>query len=91
MEEGEARIRPTSSVSPDQILVHDPSRANPSVAFSISRLSHGPFGPTPIGIFRKTSRPTYGEEMQLQIVEAQNRGPGDLDALFSSTGTWQVA
>ncbi len=91
MEEGEARIRPTSSVSPDQILVHDPSRANPSVAFSISRLSHGPFGPTPIGIFRKTSRPTYGEEMQLQIVEAQDRGPRDLDALFSSTGTWQVA
>ena len=90
MEDGEARIKPTSSVSPDQILVHDPSRENPSVAFSISRLSHTPHGPTPLGVFRNVSRPTYGSEMQQQIVDAQNRGPGDLDALFSSAGTWEV-
>ena len=90
MEDGEARIKPTSSVSPDQILVHDPSRDNPSVAFSISRLSHTPHGPTPLGVFRNISRPTYGSEMQQQIVDAQNRGPGDLNALFSSAGTWEV-
>ncbi|MCQ3804496.1 MAG: 2-oxoacid:ferredoxin oxidoreductase subunit beta [bacterium] len=90
MEDGEARIKPTASVSKDQILVHDPTRDNPSVAFSISRLAHGPFGPTPLGVFRKVRRPTYGAEMQLQIVESQDRGPGDLDALFSSIGTWTV-
>ncbi|MDE0234464.1 MAG: 2-oxoacid:ferredoxin oxidoreductase subunit beta [bacterium] len=90
MENGEARIKPTSSVDPDQILVHDPSRENPSVAFSISRLSHTPHGPTPLGVFRNISRPTYGSEMQQQIVDAQNRGPADLDALFSSAGTWEV-
>lgn len=90
MEDGEARIKPTSSVNPDQILVHDPSRENPSVAFSISRLSHTPHGPTPLGVFRNISRPTYGSEMQQQIVDAQNRGPADLDALFSSSGTWEV-
>ncbi len=90
MEDGEARIRPTSSVDPDQILVHDPSRENPSVAFSISRLSHTPHGPTPLGVFRNISRPTYGSEMQQQIVDAQNRGPADLDALFGSAGTWEV-
>ncbi len=91
MEDGEARVRPTSSTSPDRIIVHDPSRENPSVAFSISRLSHGPYGPTPIGILRKTQRPTYGEEMRLQIVAAQDRGPADLNELFSSAGTWEVA
>ncbi|MDE0121664.1 MAG: 2-oxoacid:ferredoxin oxidoreductase subunit beta [bacterium] len=90
MEDGEARIKPTSSVDPDQILVHDPSRENPSVAFSISRLSHTPHGPTPLGVFRNISRPTYGSEMQQQIVDAQNRGPADLDALFGSAGTWEV-
>ena len=90
MEEGEARIKKTASVSPDQILVHDPTRSNPSVAFSISRLSHTPHGPTPLGVFRKVKRPTYGAEMQLQIVESQDRGPGDLGALFKSAGTWQV-
>lgn len=90
MEDGEARIKPTSSVNPDQILVHDPSRENPSVAFSISRLSHTPHGPTPLGVFRNISRPTYGSEMQQQIVDAQDRGPADLDALFGSAGTWEV-
>lgn len=90
MEDGEARIKPTSSVASDQILVHDPTRENPSVAFSISRLAHGPFGPTPLGVFRKVRRPTYGAEMQLQIVESQDRGPADLNALFSSAGTWEV-
>ncbi|MDE0233239.1 MAG: 2-oxoacid:ferredoxin oxidoreductase subunit beta [bacterium] len=90
MEDGEARIKPTASVNPDQILVHDPSRENPSVAFTISRLSHTPHGPTPLGVFRNISRPTYGSEMQQQIVDAQNRGPADLDALFSSAGTWEV-
>lgn len=90
MEDGEARIKKTASVSRDQILVHDPTRQNPSVAFSISRLSHTPHGPTPLGVFRKVRRPTYGAEMQLQIVESQDRGPGDLGSLFKSAGTWQV-
>ena len=90
MEEGEARIKKTASVSQDQILIHDPGRENPSVAFSISRLSHTPHGPTPLGVFRKVRRPTYGAEMQLQIVESQDRGPGDLGELFKSAGTWQV-
>ncbi len=91
IEDGEARIKPTASVPRDQILVHDPTRDNPSVAFSISRLAHGPFGPTPLGIFRQVRRPTYGAEMQLQIVESQDRGPADLNALFSSAGTWKVS
>lgn len=90
IEDGEARIKPTASVSRHQILVHDPTLDNPSVAFSLSRLAHGPHGPTPLGVFRKVKRPTYGAEMQLQIVESQNRGPADLDALFKSAGTWQV-
>ena len=90
IENGEAQVKPTASVDQGQILVHDPARDNPSVAFALSRLSHGPFGPTPLGVFRKVKRPTYGAEMQLQIVESQNRGPADLDELFSSAGTWKV-
>jgi len=90
IEDGEARIKPTASVEPSQILVHDPGRENPSVAFTLSRLAHGPFGPTPLGVFRKVKRPTYGAEMQLQIVKSQDRGPADLDELFSSAGTWEV-
>jgi len=91
LRDGEAHVVETASVDPSEILVHDPARENPAVAFALSRLSHGPFGPTPLGIFRNVERPTYETEMQAQIVAAQEkRGPGDLARLLRSQGTWEV-
>src|SRR5439155_133228 len=61
------------------------------LAFMLSRLARGPFEPTPIGVFRAVQRPTYGEETQRQLAEAQERsGPGDLHALLHSGATWEV-
>ena len=37
---------------------HDESAEDPSLAFALSRLSHTPVGPTPIGIFRASSAPS---------------------------------
>ncbi|MDH4116346.1 MAG: 2-oxoacid:ferredoxin oxidoreductase subunit beta [Acidimicrobiia bacterium] len=89
--EGKATVVDTASVPTSDIMVHDPSRLDPSTAFALSRLSHGPYGPTPVGIFRDVSRPTYEDAMSHQLVEAQEkRGPGDLDKLISSLGTWTV-
>jgi 2-oxoglutarate ferredoxin oxidoreductase subunit beta len=89
---GKAEIVDTASVPAGEILVHDPTRPDPSVAFALSRISHGPYGPTPLGIFRDVPRPSYEEMMQRQLVEAQaKRGPGDLGALIRSLGTWDVA
>ena len=88
---GEAKIVDTASVDRSQILVHDETRPNPAVAFAISRLSHGPYGPTPLGIFRRVSRPTYESQLEHQVAEAiAKKGPGDLSALIRSQGTWTV-
>src|SRR5690606_19479002 len=81
----EARIVETASVDPGRILVHDETRPNPSVAFALSRLSHGPYGPTPLGIFRRVKRPTYEEQLEYQVAAAQaKQGPGDLEELIRS-------
>ncbi len=86
-----ARIVAVADVGLEAIHVHDPSNPNPAVAFALSRLSHGPLGPTPIGVFRDVERETYGEAMQQQLIAAQAaQGPGDIDALLRSTGTWTV-
>jgi 2-oxoglutarate ferredoxin oxidoreductase subunit beta len=84
-----ARIVKVADVGMEAIHVHDPTAESPAVAFALSRLSHGPFGPTPIGIFRNVVRPVYEESVQQQIVDAQvDKGPGDLASLLASNGTW---
>ena len=89
--DGAAQIVEVAAVGLDAIHVHDAQAEHPSAAFALSRLSHGPFGPTPIGVFRDVSRYRYETELQNQIHEAQSKkGPGDLAALISSTGTWEV-
>ncbi|GBE23384.1 MAG TPA: 2-oxoacid:ferredoxin oxidoreductase subunit beta [Actinobacteria bacterium] len=91
LENGAAKVVPTASVDASQILVHDAHAVNPSVAFALSRLSHGPHGPTPLGIFRNVERPVYEDVLQEQIDTAQERkGVGDLDKLLRSAGTWTV-
>ncbi len=91
IEHGRASIVDVAEVGVEAIHVHDASAADPSAAFAISRLSHTPVGPTPMGIFRDVERPTYESVLQQQIHDAQaSRGPGDLAALIASAGTWQV-
>jgi 2-oxoglutarate ferredoxin oxidoreductase subunit beta len=89
--QGKARIVDVADVGEDAILVHDEQRAEPGLAFMLSRLATGPYEPTPVGVFRAVDRPTYGEEVQRQLVAAQERqGPGDLAALLRSGATWEV-
>jgi 2-oxoglutarate ferredoxin oxidoreductase subunit beta len=42
------------------LIVHDPTRPDPSLAFSLARLADDPSVPTPIGIFRQVERHVYG-------------------------------
>ncbi|MEC7819984.1 MAG: 2-oxoacid:ferredoxin oxidoreductase subunit beta [Actinomycetota bacterium] len=88
---GKAEVVNKADISSDQIYVHDVNEENPSIAFSLSRLSHGPYGPTPVGIFRKIQRDTFTEEVHGQISnERETKGDGDLDKLVRSLGTWDV-
>lgn len=91
MRDGQATIVDSSTVDPKAILVHDPTRPDAGIAFALSRLSHGPYGPTPLGIFREVSRPTYENEMNAQIDAAKEKhGEGELSRLIASQGTWTV-
>ena len=86
-----AKIVDVADVGIDAIHVHDPANTG-GVAYVLSRLSHSPTGPTPIGVFRRISRPSYQELVQSQIVDAQaKKGPGDLGELLRSAGTWTVS
>ena len=63
----------------------------PSLAFSLSRISHTPHGPTPIGVFRDIERPVYDELMAEQLATSKaERGEGDLAALLHAGDTWTV-
>jgi len=89
--DGEAVIVKRSEINDSEIYVHDITKDNPSIAFSLSRLSHGPYGPTPVGIFRQVERDTYNDEVREQIDSSiEQKGEGELDKLIRSLGTWNV-
>jgi 2-oxoglutarate/2-oxoacid ferredoxin oxidoreductase subunit beta len=89
--QGRARIAQVSDVGEDAILVHDEARQDPGLAFLLSRLSRGPYEPTPIGVFRAVERTDYGDAVSRQLAAAQDqRGAGDLGQLLRSGATWDV-
>jgi 2-oxoglutarate ferredoxin oxidoreductase subunit beta len=89
--DGSVDVVEVAEVGEDALLVHDEHRDNPGLAFQLSRLSRGPYEPTPIGVFRDVDRPDYGSEMSRQIEEATaRRGQGDIEALLRSGSSWTV-
>jgi 2-oxoglutarate ferredoxin oxidoreductase subunit beta len=72
--QGRARIAQVAEVGEDAVLVHDEAREDPGLAFLLSRLSHGPFEPTPIGVFRAVERADYGDAVSRQLAAAQEQG-----------------
>ncbi len=88
---GQLELVSVADVGVENLLVHDAHRDDPGLAFMLSRLSHTPTGPTPIGLFRQVSRPVYGEQMQAQIDQAVERqGPGKLEEMLAGHDTWTV-
>ena len=89
--DGRLEIVEVADVGEDALLVHDEGREDPGLAFALSRLSRGPYEPTPIGVFRAVERAEYGAEMARQVADAQERrGVGDLAALLRSGSSWSV-
>jgi 2-oxoglutarate ferredoxin oxidoreductase subunit beta len=88
---GGLRIAETNQVDPAQIVVHDATREDPSYAFALSRLSTQDLRYTPMGVFRKVSRPTYDRMMADQLTTAADEQPGDLAGLLNGNDTWTVS
>ncbi|GAA2997163.1 2-oxoacid:ferredoxin oxidoreductase subunit beta [Streptosporangium longisporum] len=89
--DGGIEVVPRSAVSEEEILVHDARRADPSLAFALSRLDEPSFEHVPIGVFRNVDRPSYDELMAAQLQEAVgDKGPGDLNDLLLAGDTWRI-
>lgn len=88
--DGSMRIVPTEEAG-DRVVIHDPHRPEPTTAFALSRLSHNPTGPTPLGILRSVQRPVYDDLVRAQVEQAKNdKGAGQLDDLLSGGNVWDV-
>jgi 2-oxoglutarate ferredoxin oxidoreductase subunit beta len=72
-------------------LVWDAKRDDPSLAFSMSRLTLAKWGAAPFGVFRDVSRPVYDDELKAQLEAAlAAKGEGDLAALLATGDTWSI-
>jgi 2-oxoglutarate ferredoxin oxidoreductase subunit beta len=89
--DGSAAVVEIDNEGTERLVVHDEHREDPSLAFMLSRLAHGPYSPTPIGVFRDVDRIDYGGQIDAQLVQAAAaKGPGDLTKLLNSGSTWEV-
>jgi 2-oxoglutarate ferredoxin oxidoreductase subunit beta len=89
--QGRAHIVDVAEVGEEHLLVHDETRDDPGLAFTLARLASAPTMPTPIGVFRAVERTEYAGEVTRQLAAAQEqRGAGDLATLLRSGGTWEV-
>ncbi len=79
-----------NGVGEKDLLVHDETQKEPTLAYLLSRFTLPQF-PTPLGVFRAVSEPTYDEQVRNQAAEIRAKKPNaDLNALFHSGETWTV-
>ncbi len=86
--DGALRIVDVADVGEDALLVHDPGRLDPGLAFSLAKLAEDPTGPTPIGVFRQIERPVYGRPGRFSDGPPSEQ---QLHELLNSSDTWTVA
>jgi 2-oxoglutarate ferredoxin oxidoreductase subunit beta len=86
--DGGLEIVDVASVGEDVLLVHDPTRPDPSLAFSLARLANDPSQPTPIGIFRSVERRVFGRNGGARPEPASEV---ELQELLLRGDTWTVA
>ncbi len=74
----------------DNVLVHDPSLADPSRAFALSRLTDSiALSRAPMGIFRDVDRPAYDDLARAQVAEAATNAR-TLQSVLNGHDTWTV-
>lgn len=86
---GELLVTERSQVSVEQILIHDPTKADPSLAFALSRLDSSEA--SPIGVFRRVQRPAYDDLTREQLAAAATPDPAaTLAGVIAGNATWEV-
>ncbi len=82
----------TADVPTDDLLIHDAHEPNPAIQMMLARMRY-PEMPEPIGVLRCVEGiATYNDQINEQVTAAKaKKGEGDLNDLFHSGDTWQVA
>jgi 2-oxoglutarate ferredoxin oxidoreductase subunit beta len=80
-----------NGITEKDILVHDATREDPTLAYMLANMSVRAGFPTPVGVFRDVRRPT-ADEMTWQKIEAQKAARKDVDLtkLLSGSDTWTI-
>ena len=79
-----------NGVTEDDLLVHDETRDNPSIAFMLSRMEYPEF-PVPVGVIRAVQKPTYEALLNEQVANSiEKEGEGDIQKLLLAGETWTV-
>ena len=77
-------------VREEDLLVHDVAEPNPAYAYLLTQMSHPEF-PSPVGVLRAVSRPTFEGELRRGITEGvRAKGRGDLQKLLLGDDHWRV-
>jgi 2-oxoglutarate ferredoxin oxidoreductase subunit beta len=90
--DGDLELADVADVGEDALVRHDAHRADPSLAFSLSRLGARDDGVTPIGIFRQVSHESSFSALSTELVAAHDGfGNEELATLLHQADTWSVA
>jgi 2-oxoglutarate/2-oxoacid ferredoxin oxidoreductase subunit beta len=77
-------------ITEKDILVHDETTEDPTIAFMLTRMDYPEF-PVPVGVIRAVQRPTYNDLLEQQITKAiETQGEADINALFRQGDIWEV-
>jgi 2-oxoglutarate ferredoxin oxidoreductase subunit beta len=78
-------------ITEKDLLVHDATREDPTIAYMLANMSVRPGFPTPVGVFRDIRKPT-ADELTWEKIEASKSAAKkmDLAALLSGRDTWTI-
>ncbi len=81
----------TGKYKVEDVLVHNEFEESPVIATILAHLADNPELPTPVGVFRQITKPTYDAGISEQIDEIKKaKGEGDLERMLFSGNTWEV-
>ena len=79
-----------NGVTEADLLVHDETVKEPTLAYLLTRLTYPEF-PVPLGVFYSADRPCLEDALETQAVQATARlGAGSLERLLNAGSTWTV-
>ncbi|MBK1784145.1 2-oxoacid:ferredoxin oxidoreductase subunit beta [Prauserella cavernicola] len=88
---GGFEVGKVADIGEHELVVHDPTIADTSYAFALSRIGDQNLNHTPTGIFRQVTRPTYDDQARTQLEQAAQAKTPNLQSLLTGKDTWTVA